>query len=258
MTASQWPVSFLREIENETIEEGLALWALGGAGLAVKTAQALIYLDPYFGGSISPELLRLVASPIDPTQIEVADAALSTHSHDDHCEQQTLTAISQNTEALFVGPSSSVRKMRDWGIEARRTRVLEPGQSCTISDFRVTALPASAPFEEEAISYLVQAGGVSLFHGGDSHYSEIFGQIGSQWDIDIALLSLGKEIYMGVDDVVQAACDLRAKILIPMHWDLWKAYALNPWLVAEAIRQRDVPVQTEILLLGDKFVYSGA
>jgi L-ascorbate 6-phosphate lactonase len=235
----------------------LALWALGGAGFAIKASETLIYLDPYFGGSFNEQLLRLIATPIDPTQIKTAHAVLSTHSHDDHCEQQTLTAFAANTQAFFVGPTSSAKKMRQWGIQDERIKVLEPGQDCQIEEVAIRALPASDPAEETALTYLLQAHGVTLFHSGDSLYSPIYSQIARQWRIDIALLNLGKEIYMGVDEIVQAASDLQTKVLIPMHWDLWKPYTLCPTLVAQEVKRRKLAIQTQILLLGDKFVYPG-
>ncbi|WP_431217700.1 MBL fold metallo-hydrolase [Puia sp. P3] len=86
--------------------------------------------------------------------------------------------------------------------------------------------------------------------GGDSGYGEHFKEIGRRYGpFDIALLECGQygkywpKIHMFPEQVVQAAGDLGAKKLMPVHWGKF-SLALHPWnesvkrVVAEAARMQ--------------------
>jgi len=251
-----WPVSFVREIEETKVEGGIGLWALGGASFAVKAGETLVYIDPYLGGSVG-DILRLIAIPIDPARVEHADAVLSTHAHTDHCDEATLRAFEGNTKALFMGPRSSAEKMRGWGIAPERIDTVQAGDTRRVGALGITALRASDPHEKEAVTFLVEGGGVTVFHSGDSHYSDIYGEVGAAHEIDVALLDFGKEIYMDADGVIQAALDLGAKVLVPMHWDIWKPFASCPCGLAEEVRRRGLPLEVRIMVLGDRLEHAG-
>ena len=89
---------------NRLLDEVVA-WYLGGAGVVVENGGALIYVDPYFGGSRPRNWLRMVAVPADPNEVRVADAVPSTH--EDHCHRGTVVFIMRRTRAVFIGPRSS-------------------------------------------------------------------------------------------------------------------------------------------------------
>jgi L-ascorbate metabolism protein UlaG (beta-lactamase superfamily) len=64
-----------------------------------------------------------------------------------------------------------------------------------------------------------------IYVGGDSGYDDHFAKIGKQFGpIDLAILENGqydknwKYIHMMPEEVVQAALDLRARHLLPVHW----------------------------------------
>ncbi|MBS7655717.1 hypothetical protein KEJ50_04360 [Candidatus Bathyarchaeota archaeon] len=56
--------------------------------------------------------------------------------------------------------------------------------------------------------------------------------------------------------MVQIARDLGAKILIPMHWDLWSFSLENPNLVEREVKLRKYKIKTIILRIGEKYSYS--
>ncbi len=71
--------------------------------------------------------------------------------------------------------------------------------------------------------------------GGDSGYGEHFKVIGEKYGpFDIAMLETGQYgnqwpyIHMLPEEVVQACIDLRAKVLLPVHWGKF-ALAMHPW-----------------------------
>lgn len=75
----------------------------------------------------------------------------------------------------------------------------------------------------------------TIYVGGDSGYGDFFAEIGKRFDsIDLAILDNGqyndawKEIHMHPDQVLQAANDLKAKRLFPVHSSKY-VLAMHPW-----------------------------
>ena len=67
------------------------------------------------------------------------------------------------------------------------------------------------------------------FIAGDSAYFHGFEEIGRKLSPEIALLPIGayhpetfRKVHMGPDEAVKAFKDLRAKILVPMHYGTFK------------------------------------
>jgi L-ascorbate metabolism protein UlaG (beta-lactamase superfamily) len=55
--------------------------------------------------------------------------------------------------------------------------------------------------------------------------------------------------------VLQIAGDLNAKIVIPMHWDLWYGTLEDPRLVEREAEERKRDVRVVSLRIGERFDY---
>lgn len=220
------------EIESYSIEEGVAIWSLGGPSVAIRSKESLLYLD-LFSGPAPAGLTKGIPDVIAPAAIRRAGMALSTHHHEDHCHKHSLSLLYNNTSSLFVGPASCNRLYRDWGFDLARTRLLAPWESFSKGDVTVHALPSKDDFSPDAVSFLLELGGVKIFEGGDTLYFPEMAEIGRAWEIDIAFLNYaknppGKVFYMGEEAVLKASRDLGAGILILKHYDLWVEAAVDP------------------------------
>jgi L-ascorbate 6-phosphate lactonase len=262
-----WGRYLLDEIEGcEPAPNEVVAWYLGGAGIAVKSGGALVYVDPYFGGSPSRDWLRMIAVPVDPGEVKVADAVLSTHEHEDHCHRGSIIPILERSKAAFVGPRSSAARVRRWlaeeGLDASRVVEVEPGSVVEVKGLRVRALESGDANAESAVTYLIETPGGNLFHGGDTQYFPGLAEIGDRYAIDAAFISVGRaprgrRDYMTACEAVKAALDLKAKILVPMHYDLWKATREDPQLVEHVARVWRAPVEVVVLSLGDSLKLRG-
>lgn len=260
MSISQWGRVLVDEIEGAEVPPGeLWAWPLGGASLAVRSAEATIYIDPYTGSPEASPWLRMVAVPYDPSDLRQVDAVFSTHDHDDHCHEATLAPIVANTAAPLVGPASSARKMRGWGLPYERVVEATDGDVFRFGDMTVKAAEIIDHSDPTSLGWLVRANdGPTLFDGGDGMYGDYFARIGAREPVTAATLSVagllpddGRKIYMDADDAVRAAVDLAAAVLIPKHWDLWRNVRMDPWEVVVAAHARRAQFCVHIPRLGE-------
>lgn len=261
---SEWFDWFLKEVDEYRIEKGLALWSLGGAGFILKTKKATIYIDPYCGGSLKiPDLnivYRMIPIPFNPSDVKTIDATVITHEDLDHLNEDFVFPVSKNTKSMFIGPPSVCELLESWGIPKERIVKLSEYQETKVKDVRIVALPANDPVPKTANTYLFEVENIGVFHSGDSLFSEEFYKAGKKYKVDIALVSLGTnppgmEIYNNPGEVVRIARDLNAKVVIPMHWNLWSFSMENPHLVEEEVRIRKLNMKVVILQIGEKFTY---
>ena len=261
---SEWFNWFLKQVDEYSVKKGLALWSLGGAGFILKTKESTIYIDPYCGGSIRvPELdtvYRMIPIPFNPSDVRKIDATVITHEDLDHLNEDFVLPVNANTKSLFVGPSSVGDLLESWRIPKERIVTLNEYQEEKIKDVKITGLPSNDPIPKTANTYILEVENVRVFHSGDSLFSEEFHEIGKRYEIDIALISLGTnppgmEIYNNPGEAVRIARDLKAKILIPMHWNLWSFSLEDPRLVHREVRLRGLDIDVVILQLGEKFAY---
>ena len=104
----------------------------------------------------------------------------------------------------------------------------------------------------------MKTGGYTLYLGGDSGYDTHFKTIGEKYGpFDLAILESGQYfnawplIHMQPEQTVQAAIDLKSKLLLPVHWGKF-SLALHPWAepikrVMKAAESNDVNVTTPMI-----------
>ena len=84
-------------------------------------------------------------------------------------------------------------------------------------------------------SFVMQGKSKRIYFGADSGYSTTFKEIGERLGpFDLALLECGAyseywpDIHMFPEQTAQAALDVRATVLMPIHWGKF-ALGLHPW-----------------------------
>jgi len=85
------------------------------------------------------------------------------------------------------------------------------------------------------VSFVLQTPHHKIFIGGDGGYDTHFKKIGEEYGpFDLAILECGQYnewwpyIHMMPEETVLAAIDLKAKLLMPVHWGKF-ALGLHPW-----------------------------
>jgi len=197
--------------------------------------------------------LRNVPCVIDPFAMKGVDALLATHDHSDHMDVHVAAAVLENCpDARFIGPENCVQKWVEWGVPADRCTVVRPGDSVMVKDVEVRALDSfdrtelvTVPpevtlkgtmpqdMDVRAVNYLFSTPGGTLYHSGDSHYSNYYAKHGNDNHIDVALGSFGENPRGMTDkltsiDILRMAECLKCKVVIPIHHDIWTNFKADP------------------------------
>jgi L-ascorbate 6-phosphate lactonase len=254
--------SLLSKIEDPARSTKVTIWGLSGAGFVIRSFQDVVYLDPYL---VPPEPSRpqhrAYPVPFPPDRVNLANAILSTHEHEDHCNVQTLLGIRRNTDAVFVGPKSAAKKAIGGGYPDSRVLTVAPGQEQKISpNLKLYVFESRDPYEPQAVMYLIQTPKGNIFHSGDSAYFEGFKKVGQAHKVDVALINFGKQIptpekpyYMDANSFSKAARDLDARNAVPMHWNLWAETKEDPSPIKPILQEASPKSKFRIIDYGQEF-----
>lgn len=152
----------------------------------------------------------------DPYQIgggPKADLIFVSHEHFDHCSPEDVAKI-QGGETVIVTEKDSAKKL------SGDVRVMKPGESLTVGDIRIQAVPSyntDKDFHPKAnnwLGFVVEIEGVKVYHVGDADFIPEMEDI----EVDIALIPVSGTYVMTADQAVQAAQAINPKLAIPMHY----------------------------------------
>ncbi|MBX2898986.1 MAG: MBL fold metallo-hydrolase [Cyclobacteriaceae bacterium] len=196
-----------------------------------------ILVDPVFSDRPSPVQYLGTKSfkgarAFSPEDFPPLDLILLTHDHYDHLDYNTIAALALKT-TRFVAPLGVGEHLEYWGVPTNAITELDWWDSLTVLEgIQLTATPArhfsGRGFTRNKTlwaSYVLKTDTHNLFLGGDSGYDAAFKSIGEKLGpFDLALLECGQydrqwpNIHMMPEQTVQASLDLKAKVLMPVHW----------------------------------------
>jgi L-ascorbate metabolism protein UlaG (beta-lactamase superfamily) len=257
MTNGSSPLERLRETSLPEVGVGLS-W-LGQAGFVVRTRHAIALIDPF----LAPHDGRLFESGLRPGSAEGVDVVCCTHEHVDHFDAASVPAIAKASPgAVFVVPSPIADMLTEVGVEGARVVGVQPGDPIEVAGLSIRAVPAmhgvsmddAYGFGQELsdglvrfVGYVVEAGGVRLYHAGDTIHYEGMEVMLRELEIDVAMLPInGRDPVREARGIVGNLSEreaawlagaIGAEVVIPMHWDLFARNRGYPeWLVESALR----------------------
>ena len=221
-------------------------------------------VDPVFSGSASPFSFMVKSfkgsDVYIPDDFPVIDYLFITHDHWDHLDYKTVLKLKSKVGKVITSLGVGAH-LEYWGFDPAKIIELDWNEK-TVPDsgFQVTATPGRH-FSGRNLkrnqsvwsSFVLQTTTKKIFIGGDSGYDTHFAKIGAEHGpFDLALLECGqynkswKYIHMMPEQTVQAATDLNAKILMPVHWGKF-ALSLHAWdepiqRVTKEARRLNVPI----------------
>ncbi len=231
----------LKKLNNA---EPTIVW-FGHSSYFLKINNKTILVDPVLSGNAAPVSFMVKAfkgaDVYTPEEFPPIDILLLTHDHYDHLDHKTVTKLNSKVKKIVCSLGLGSH-LEHWGISKNKINELDWFESFIDDDLSFTATPARH-FTGRGIkrgqtlwsSFVLKTKTHNLFLGGDSGYDKHFKEIGEKFGpFDIVILESGQynkswpNIHMMPEETVQASVDLKAKVLLPVHWAKF-SLAMHAW-----------------------------
>lgn len=195
---------------------------LGHSCFLLETSNAKILFDPFISGN---EL----AKHIDIAKID-ADFIVQSHGHSDHIAD--LIPIAQRTNAAVIGSWELTEWAKKQGIEKVHPMNIGGSWNFTFGKLKMVyaahsnSLPDGS-YGGVAAGYLLEVDGKRIYYAGDTALNQDMKLIGEYWRPDLAILPIGDNFTMDVDDAILASDFIQCKEIIGMHFDTFGYIKIN-------------------------------
>jgi len=237
--------SIKTDLSNLNSSDPVIVW-FGHSSYFIRIENKNFLIDPVFSGNAAPLSFMIKAFPgsniYKPEDMPAIDYLILTHDHYDHLDFKTVRKLRNKVNSIYcsLGVSSHLKY---WGFDINKITEIDWWESKPLGEnISLTAAPARH-FSGRGIkrgqtfwsSFILKTKDHNLYLGGDSGYDLHFKEIGNKYGpFDIAILEAGQYntmwplIHMMPEEAVQAAVDLKAKSLLPVHWGKF-TLALHAW-----------------------------
>ncbi len=241
----------------------------GHSSYFMQVAGKKILVDPVFSGAASP--IKFTTPSFPGSDVYTVDDMPSidylfiTHDHWDHMDYETVLKLKPKVKKIITSLGVGAHLERwgfapgtfietNWGDKAE----LETGFTVNNTSARHFSGRGFKRAQSVWSSFVLTTPTKKIFIGGDSGYGPHFKRIGQEFGpFNIAILECGqydthwKHIHMMPEQTVQAAKDLNAEWLMPVHWAKFRL-AKHAWndsikRVTVAAKQANLPVITPMI-----------
>ena len=245
-TAPPAPLPFVRtDLKKTGTGEPMITW-FGHSSYLLRIENKNFLIDPVFTGNAAPISFMVKAfagsNEYKADDMPVIDYLILTHDHYDHLDFKTIRKLKGKIRSVFCSLGIGAH-LKHWGIDRNIITEMDWWQSEQLTDdLQLTAAPARH-FSGRGLkrgqslwsSFILKSKTYNIYLGGDSGYDAHFKEIGNEFGpFDLAILESGQYntmwplIHMMPEETVQAAVDLRAKALLPVHWGKFRL-GMHPW-----------------------------
>jgi L-ascorbate metabolism protein UlaG (beta-lactamase superfamily) len=252
---------FLSDVQEAAKDfSSLHLWWLGQSGFLIQHHGKHLLLDPYLSDSLTKKYattnkphIRMTERVIAPEKLNFIDVVTSSHNHTDHLDAETLMPLMQvNPELKMVVSKANLEFAANrLQISLERLTPIALDEPVGQGLFTFHAVPAAHEELEtdeqghhKFIGLVIEVGGYTIYHSGDTLLYPNMVEILEQWQIDVALLPInGRDPARGVagnlsgEEAAHLAKDIGAKLVIPCHYDMFEFNTVSPTGFVEAAKK---------------------
>lgn len=232
-------------LTNLPKDQDLLVW-FGHSSYFIQLKGKRFLIDPVFSGNASP--IPNTNRSFEGTDIYSVedmpeiDYLLITHDHYDHLDYPTIVKLKGKVKNVVCGLGVG-EHFEYWGFKPQQVIEKDWNESLIVSDRIMLHTAPARHFSGRGLSrnntlwlsFVLQANDLKLYLGGDSGYDTHFADLGKKFgEFDLAVLDNGQynlawqAIHMLPEEGLQAAKDLKAKRLLPVHSSKFKL-GNHPW-----------------------------
>ena len=231
-------------VQNQTKTK--MVW-FGHSTFLLEIGKHNILIDPMFGNVPAPHPMLgakrfSTELPIEIENLPQIDAVILSHDHYDHLDYGSIVKLKDKVSMFYVPLGLGVHLL-EWGVSKEKIKELDWWQEVKHEELVFKCTPAQH-FSGRGLndrantlwsSWVIQSDSDNIFFSGDSGYGKHFKEIGEKYGpFDFAMMECGQynelwsDIHMFPEETVQAALDVKAKRMMPIHWGAFKL-ALHSW-----------------------------
>ena len=224
----------------EAVGEGeLGVTFIGHSSFFLQIAGRTLLVDPVFTKRLIV-LRRQRRAGVDWRELPPVDVVLLTHAHMDHLNVMSLRRTIRRTLKLtgkapeVVVPKGVEDLVNKLGFAA--VHALKWWEHCSVEGLTVTMTPAkhwgARMFNDTHRGYggyVVEGGGTSVYHSGDTAYFDGFREVGRRLAPQVALLPIGayfpdnyRAVHTNPEEALRGFVETGAEVMVPMHFGTFR------------------------------------
>lgn len=206
----------------------------GHSVVAIETNGTKIMIDPFITGNGTCDLKA--------EDVEV-DVIILTHGHNDHVGD--TVELARRNDALVIAPFELANFIGFQGVEKIHPMHIGGSHQFDFGKLKLTQAFHGSSYiieEEQKIVYtgmpsgiILSAEGKTVYHAGDTALYTDMKMYGEMHDIDVAFLPIGDNFTMGPEDAKIAASWLKAKKVVPIHYNTFPVIEQDPEAFAKSL-----------------------
>ena len=214
--------------------ENILVW-FGHSSYFMQLDGKRILVDPVLSGSAAPFSFMTKAfkgtDQYTTDDLPAIDYLFLSHDHYDHLDYKTIVKLKPKVSKVICGLGTG-EHLEYWGYDHKKIIEKDWNEKFDLDPgFTIHTVP-SRHFSgrwlkrNQALwtSFVVQTPRLRIFIGGDSGYDKHFAEIGNTFGgFDLAIMENGqynknwKHIHLMPHEILQAARELKAKRIFPVH-----------------------------------------
>ena len=248
---------------------------IGHSTFLVQLGGLNILTDPNWNDRVSPVRFvgprRIIPPGLRFEDLPPIHAVVISHDHYDHLDEQTVRRLATAHRPRFFVPLGTKALLTRFG--ATDVVELDWWENARLREVTFTATPAQHSTgrwlhdENRRLwaSWVIAAPAHKLYFAGDTGYFAGFKEIGRKLGpFEVALMPIGGYLgwgdhhpnHINPEEAVQAFEDLRASVLVPMHWGTFdlnrEPFHEPPDRLLKEARRRGIETRVTLLSPGQE------